>query len=239
MTRKAACRDVALLMLLGILAGLPPGLCPHASGKILTLMTAGTTIILEGNLARARNMAIANGKRNALEAAVKELIPESAALENYNIINQNVYQRHERFIDTYRILSEISKENIYEVTLESTVAVEKLRKTLVTLGLMKEDQRSEESRFRLNILEVSCSPCFRALKEYLQNEMEGVEEVSLYSISPGRFTFDIVFRGGIEAFRDALTSRSFENFRLDLEGMDEKHLGVLMVLTQSEDDLRR
>jgi len=223
------------MVLLGLLWGGPPGFCPQALGRILTLRSSGTTIILEGNVARARNMAIANGKRNALEAAVRELIPERAAHENYDIINENVYHRHERFIDTFRISSERSRENVYEVTLESIVTVEKLKETLVSLGLMEEDLRIEQSRFRLEILGVSCSPCFRALKEYLQNEMEGVEEVSLYSISPGRFTLDILFRGNMETFHYALTSRTFEGFRLDPEGMDEEDLRVLMVLTHEED----
>lgn len=240
MKRKAASRGVVLSVLLGILVGFLPGLGLQASGRTLTLMTAGTTIILEGNLARARNMAIANGKRNALEATVKELIPENAALENYDIINQNIYQRHERFIDTYRILSETTRENIYEVNLESTVAVEKVEKTLVSLGLMEEeDLGSELSHFQLKITEVSCSSCFRALKEYLQSDMEGVKEVSLYSISAGRFTFDIVFRGDMVTFREVLTSRSFENFRLNPEEMDDKQLEVQMVLNQSEDGLWR
>jgi len=211
----------------------------QASGRTMTLMTAGTTIVLEGNLARARNMAIANGKRNALEEAVRALVPASVVFENYYIINENIYQQYERYIDTYRILAETSRGNIYEVTLESTVAVEKLKKTLVGLRLMEEDLESEWSHFRLKILEVSCASCFRALKEYIQNEMEGVEEVSLDSISPGRFTLDIVFRGDIEAFRDALTSRNFEDFRLDPEEMDEEQLRVLMVLNQPEDGLWR
>lgn len=239
MTRKAACRSIALSLLLGLLVGGLPWPMAQASGRTMTLMTAGTTIVLEGNLARARNMAIANGKRNALEEAVRALVPASVVFENYDIINENIYQQYERYIDTYRILAETSRGNIYEVTLESTVAVEKLKKTLVGLRLMEEDLESEWSHFRLKILEVSCASCFRALKEYIQNEMEGVEEVSLDSISPGRFTLDIVFRGDIEAFRDALTSRNFEDFRLDPEEMDEEQLRVLMVLNQPEDGLWR
>lgn len=239
MTRKAACRSIALSLLLGLLVVGLPWPMAQASGRTMTLMTAGTTIVLEGNLARARNMAIANGKRNALEEAVRALVPASVVFENYDIINENIYQQYERYIDTYRILAETSRGNIYEVTLESTVAVEKLKKTLVGLRLMEEDLESEWSHFRLKILEVSCASCFRALKEYIQNEMEGVEEVSLDSISPGRFTLDIVFRGDIEAFRDALTSRNFEDFRLDPEEMDEEQLRVLMVLNQPEDGLWR
>ncbi len=235
MMRKSECRGVALLLLLGILTAFSPWLCAQTLGRILTLVTRGTTIILEGNVARARNMAITNGKRNALEVAVRELISEDVVFDNYDIINENIYQQHERFIDTYRILSESSRENIYEVNLESTVAIGKLRETFVTLGLIEEESRTEQSRFRLEILGVSCSPCFKALKEYLQNEMEGIEELSLYSISPGRFTLNVAFGGDIETFRDALTSRSFERFRLDPEGIGENQLRVLMVLTQLED----
>jgi hypothetical protein len=117
----------------------------------------------------------------------------------------------------------------------TTVALEKLRKALVILGLIEEDISIERTRFRLEILEVSCSPCLRVLKEYLQNEMQGVDGVSLYAISPGKFTLDIAFRGEIETFGHVLTSMPFEDFRLDLEGMDENHLRVVMVLTYSQE----
>jgi hypothetical protein len=155
------------------------------------------------------------------------------------MINRNVYHRHEVFIDTYRILAETSRGDIYEVTLESVVALEKLRTTLVDLGLMEEELSSELSYFRLIVSDVSCSPCLKALKAYLQDEMAGVQKVSLYSISPGVFTLNVVFRGGIEEFRYVLTSTFFESFRLDTNEMDESHLWVQMVLPQPEDLYRR
>ncbi len=234
MTGKSACRSVALLILFGILVGGFPGLSPRAFGKTQTVVTAGTTLILEGNLARARNVAIANGKRNALETAVRGLISEDVANENYDVINQHIYQRQERFIDTYRILSETSRGNVYEATLETDVAVEKLRMALVTLGLLEEEPGTAWSRFRLEIGGVSCPSCFRALKAHLSDEVDGVEELSLYSIRPGVFTLDVVFKGDIETFRDALMSMTLEDFHLDLEGMDEGYLQVRMVLTHPE-----
>ncbi len=235
MTRRVAEGHAVRGLLLAILFGLLLGLCGEASGRVLTLTTTGATIVLEGNVARARNMAITNAKRQALAVAVMRMIPEGAMGENYDMLNESIYQQHERFIDTYRILSERTRDNIYEVTLESTVGVERLRRNLVTLGLIEEELAIERSSFRIKILGVSCSPCFRALKEYLKNEIEGVEDISIYAISPGRFTLDIVFRGDVEAFRYALLTKDFENFRLDPEQTDEEDLRFVMVLTRSED----
>ena len=239
MTRKPPWWYVTHPALLGLMAGFLLGSGVQAVGTTVTLMTAGTTIVLEGNLARARSVAIANGKRNALELAVNELIHEGVALENYDMINRNIYHRHEVFIDTYRILAETSRGDIYEVTLESVVAMEKLRTTLVDLGLMEEELFSELSYFRLIVSDVSCSPCLKTLKAYLQDEMAGVQKVSLYSISPGVFTLNVAFRGGIEEFRYVLTSTFFEGFRLDTNEMDESALWVQMVLPQPEDLYRR
>lgn len=239
MTRKAPWWYVTHPVLLGLIAGFLLGFGVQAVGRTVTLMTEGTTIVLEGNLARARNVAIANGKRNALELAVNDLVPAGVALENYDMINRNIYHRHEVFIDTYRILAETSRGDIYEVTLESVVALEKLRTTLVSLGLMEEELSSELSYFRLIVSDVSCSPCLKALKAYLHDEMAGVQKVSLYSISPGVFTLNVVFGGDIEEFRYVLTSIFFESFRLDTNEMDESHLWVQMVLPQPEDLYRR
>jgi hypothetical protein len=211
----------------------------HGFAEVLPRVSSGKTLVLEGNLAQARNVAIANGKRNALETAIAELIPEDVLLENYETINEHVYRHSERFIDTFRILSEGSKENVYEVTLESTIAVERLTKTLIDLGLMEEDLARERSRFRLTVSQVSCGSCFRALQEYLKNEMQGVEEVSLYAISPGRLTLEILYRGAPETFQDAITSKRFQDFRLDPEGMEGKDLAVTMVLVDPEGSWRR
>ncbi|NIQ38044.1 MAG: hypothetical protein GTN81_05595 [Proteobacteria bacterium] len=235
MTVKAVSRGIALFVLLGIVMGFSPQFLAEAFGRVLALTTAGSTIILEGNVARARDVAIANGKRNALEVAIMEMVPEGVVFENYDVINQQIYQRNDRFIDTYRILSERTRENIYEVTLETAVVVERLKRALVTLGLLEEDLTIERSRFQLMILEVSCAPCFNDVKEYLQNDMDGVEEVFLYAISPGRFTLDILFKGDIESFSRGLLSKDFENFRLDPDEIIEDSLRVFMVVTQPEE----
>ena len=236
MRQKVVCRGVVFWVLGGFLAWELLGGCPQTCARVLTLMTTGTTIILEGNLARARNVAIANGKRNALEIAVKSLIAESIAFENYEMINDHVYQHHERFIDTFRILSEKSRDTVYEVILESTVALGKVKMTLVDLGLIEDYQVSEPSRFQLHISGVSCPGCLKTLREHIQNEMEGVEDVSLYAIRPGQFTLNILYRGDIESFREVLLARRFDDFRLDQEDLGQKDLQVLMVVTESEDD---
>jgi hypothetical protein len=184
----------------------------------MNLTTTGTTIILEGNMARARNMAIANGKRHALEEAVRQFVTEAVAQANYEVLNRNIYLEQEYLIDTFRILSETSRGKVYEVVIESAVSVENLKRTLVALDLVEQDREAELTRFKLEVSGVSCSPCLRALREYLGGEMEGVEEVSLHSIRPGSFTLDIVFKGNTEAFRDSLGLKTFERFRLARRG---------------------
>jgi len=235
MRRKAACRGMALWLLGGLFAWGILGNSPQVCARVVTLITMGTTVVVEGNLARARGVAITNGKRNALEEAVRSLIPELVAFENYERINDHIYQHDQRFIDTFRILSENSRETLYEVTLESTVAVEKLKTTLVNLGLIEEDQVSETSHFRLCISGVTCPACVEALRQYIQEEMNRIEEASLYAIRPGEFTLNIVYKGNIGSFRDALLFRRFEGFRLDQEEIGEESLRVWMVVTESED----
>jgi hypothetical protein len=235
MRRKAVCRGIALWMLGGFLAWGILGNSPQVCARVAILITTGTTVIVEGNLARARDVAITNGKRNALEEAVRSLIPEPVAFENYEVINDHIYQHYQRFIDTFRILSEKSRDTLYEVTLESTVAVEKLKRTLVSLGLIEEDQVSETSHFRLCISGVTCPACVETLKQHIQDEMDRIEEVSLYAIRPGEFTLNIAYKGDIGSFRDALLLGRFEGFRLDQEDMGEESLRVWMVVTESED----
>jgi hypothetical protein len=236
MRQKVVCWGVVFWVLAAYLAWGFLGGCPKACARVLTLMTTGTTIILEGNLARARNVAIANGKRNALEVAVKSLVAESVAFDNYEMINDHIYQHHERFIDTFRILSENSRNTVYEVTLESTVAVGKLKTTLVNLGLIEDYQGREPSRFQLRVSEVSCAGCLESLSEYIQRELEGVDDVSLYSIRPGEFTLNILYRGDIGNFQEALLAKRFDNFRLDQAEASQADLQVVMVVTESEDD---
>lgn len=235
MRRKAGWCGLVLWMLGGLTAWGILGNCPQVCARMVTLITMGTTVVVEGNLARARNVAITNGKRNALEEAVRSLIPESLVFENYEMINDHIYQHHQRFIDTFRILSEKSRDTLYEVTLESTVATERLQRTLVRLGLIEEDQVSEISHFQLCVLGVTCPACVETLQQHMRDEMDGVEAVSLYAIRPGEFTLKIAYKGDIESFRDALLFGHFEGFRLDPEEIGEEILRVWMVVTESQD----
>jgi hypothetical protein len=71
----------------------------------------------------------------------------------------------------------------------------------------------------------------------MEKEMEGAQKVYVHSVSPGRFSFTIVFKGSREDFRSALLSKNFEGFRLDPGGTENENLvHVLMVLTGVERD---
>lgn len=122
-----------LALLFAILA---VSFAPAASA--IEVEASGVAAIFSGNVASARNQAIANAQRNAVEQGVGALVDSRTVSENFQIIRDEVLTSSQGFVSSYKILSEGKTRdgNSFEVKIRATVSKELLEDRLTALRIL-------------------------------------------------------------------------------------------------------
>ncbi|HBO84001.1 MAG TPA: hypothetical protein DD641_03325 [Deltaproteobacteria bacterium] len=106
----------------GLLMWLVPGVmlfsCSIASAQDVQTVTAkGVAAIEQGNTAIARDIALQDALRNAVEQAVGTMIDSETLVESYQVLRDSVYSKSSGYIQKYTMLKEGSTApTLYEVT---------------------------------------------------------------------------------------------------------------------------
>ena len=185
--------------------------------QVKELMVVGSGEMVAGNVGRARQDAILNALKEAVRISLLEFIPAPMLEENTVTLNMEIFSRVTQYVQTFKILSETGRDDGHEVLLQAQVDLHKLKDSLSALGLLGEKVVQEEIvRIRMVLAEVSRYPWYREFEDFLREGLEFVRGVQLRSVMTGEFTMDIELAGDIQSFLDALTTKEFEEFFLEI-----------------------
>ena len=101
-----------------------------------TITAEGIAGIRNHNKALARDQAIQDALRKAVEQAVGTMISSETMVENYQVLSDKIYAKTSGYIQKYNILSEKTETGLYWVTIQATVASDPLKNDLSALGLL-------------------------------------------------------------------------------------------------------
>jgi len=138
---------VAVVLLLTVHCLLPT--ISHAEPQVVS--ATGVAPYTAGSDAKARDMAIQDAMRKAVEQAVGTMVAAETLVEDYQVVRDNIFTKTQGYIQKYDITSAGPKGNLYEVTISATVAVENLKNDLAALGLLQ--ARVEKPRVLFMIAE--------------------------------------------------------------------------------------
>jgi hypothetical protein len=112
-------------------------LAATASGQQAQTITAeGVGAVMGGDRAIARDQAITDALRKAVEQAVGTMVSSETMVQNFQTLNDRIYTQTQGYIQNYRILSENAGPNIHQVIIQATVAMGNLEKDLQALGFL-------------------------------------------------------------------------------------------------------
>jgi len=98
--------------------------------KIVTLGMAG------GNSPQARDAAINDALRNAVEQGVGTYISSETTVEQMTLVEDRIYSESRGYIKSYEIIEEGVREGIYQVKISAVVKMEQLAEELESIGLL-------------------------------------------------------------------------------------------------------
>lgn len=109
---------------------------PSSSEAGEIIVAEGMAAIIGGNNVIARDKAIDDALRKAVEQAVGTLVSSDTMSENYKVIHDKVLAQTTGYIERYKILSERPEGDIYKVRVQAEVGKANLMDDLRALGLL-------------------------------------------------------------------------------------------------------
>jgi hypothetical protein len=119
-------------LILALLCGGIPAFGQQAQ----TVTAEGVGAVFGNDRAIARDQAIQDALRKAVEQAVGTLVSSETMVENFQTLNDKIYTQTQGYIQNYRVLSETPGSNVHQVTIQATVAIGDLEKDLQALGFL-------------------------------------------------------------------------------------------------------
>ena len=99
-------------------------ICSVSSGQEKEVVSEGVGDMGPVSKAIARDSAIEDALRRAVEQVVGTFITSESMVSNYILLYDRVYSKSSGYVKTYKILSEEKKEGLYVVRINAKVGLE-------------------------------------------------------------------------------------------------------------------
>ena len=100
-----------------------------------TVQAIGTSVIFADDVASARDRAIADGLVAAVERVVSAQFPIEAMVAHFGVLNQVLFNRADRFVQGFKVLTETRSGNRYRVMVRAVVSEQRISEQLALSGL--------------------------------------------------------------------------------------------------------
>lgn len=104
--------------------------------RLINTTVDGAGSILNDNIATARKNAIDDALKKAVEQAVQSIVSSTKIAQSYDLLDENIYSKSRGYTSNYKVLSENSVGNLYQIKLEAIISTALLEEDLVQLGLI-------------------------------------------------------------------------------------------------------
>jgi len=107
-----------------------------AAAASVSVTAEGVGVIVGDNTANARDQAVQDALRMAVEQAVGTMVSSETLVQNYETLRDEIYARTQGYVQRYDIVDETVVDNLYRVTIEARVAQGRLENDIMALGLL-------------------------------------------------------------------------------------------------------
>lgn len=96
----------------------------------------GTGVVHDEDVVKARNQAISNSLVSAVEMVVSDFLSTESLVRNFQTLNETLYDNTGKFIQDYKVLTELISGKIYRVMVQATVSIDMVERQLSSAGIM-------------------------------------------------------------------------------------------------------
>jgi hypothetical protein len=187
--------------------------CPSLSpgeerGRTQVMETEGISRVIGSDLSRARDGAIRDALQKAVMGVTRQWLTSQDAERKYEILRERIYDRAEEYTQDFRMLFEISDQDIYSVTVRTTVFSDRIRNDLHELALINPPVQNPSVTFIfLTIRGIRTYSAYIRLRGILKERIPGIREAFPREASWGLARFDIAAEGTVAVAAERLREK--------------------------------
>lgn len=201
-----------ILFILFFFANMADAAAPSAAPDSKTYVVVGTSNVKDAGLNAAKEKAIADGKRIAVEQMTAEILPLDILVEQFAAIDAVIYDQADKFIQYYKMLSERQQDSQLRILVQAKVSGRMIEERLRSAGILTAAGRPL-AQLSLAVVGSDNLSSFVLFRGTLNN-MSGVEDVQISEILPNQTTLAVNYRGSAGAFAEALLREPHEGFSI-------------------------
>ncbi len=158
-------------------AGTQPSPSAQTGKEVIVSGGEGTEVLAEGVAAipatgavdMARDQALRDALRKAVEQGVGTFIASETRVQNFQLISDRIYSQASGYVSSYQILSETQEGSLYRVVIRARVKLDKIENDLAAIGILL----AEQGRPRVMVLvkEVSSPASFTVTDQMMSQEL--------------------------------------------------------------------
>lgn len=100
-----------------------------------TVTAKGQAAIVNNDKAMARDKAIEDALRRAVEQVVGTMVTAESKTRDFQLIEDNIYTHSKGYVESYKIISEKVEDNVYIVEIQADVSTGKIEGKLKAIGI--------------------------------------------------------------------------------------------------------
>jgi hypothetical protein len=190
----------------------------------------GSAAIRGAGVDAARQEALAGALVSAVAHAAAEMLPQEDLVAAFGTLNAAVFENTERFIQSYRVLTETKAGGHYRVLVAARVALAALEDQLSGVG--RDGDRSQAADGPA-VIEVVVAGT-RNLKHFIQfrqalGGLAGVAALSTREMTADRTTLVVTYQGRARELADALMMNTFDAFGVRIYEVSDYNLQVELI----------
>ncbi|MBA4367482.1 MAG: hypothetical protein C0403_07570 [Desulfobacterium sp.] len=120
------------------------------SPDLKTIVVTGTGLIVQNNVAKARENAISESLITAIGIVMSDLAPSDTLVSNFQSANEILFTHTDSFINDYRVLAETKYENRYRVLVQAKISANKIKQQLLEIGILSSETKKPKVLFLIS-----------------------------------------------------------------------------------------
>jgi hypothetical protein len=108
-----------------------------ADAQQTKVVTADGVATIGSDSGAARDKAVEDALRRAVEQAVGTMVESETATENYELLSDKIYSRSQGYVKNYEVLSEKTEGNLMRVKISAEVSTGDISNELSAIGLLQ------------------------------------------------------------------------------------------------------